>query len=190
VFIWRLPITSIACMCTTQRTTAAKTKIRKEPVKPRSAESRHTPRLMSGADNTVTGSHLHRAFEFFALSNKLHGLPHGHAKTLPRSSDRSGLVYASRAQQATAALAICRSWPRSSSCSSRNRALRAPDRIVAMWRTRRDVVVRPAACSLNVASLANCLSIGVLTTAPSRHLSRNCFAVDHCQMHVLRHDTC
>jgi hypothetical protein len=38
----------------------------------------------------------------------------------------------------------------------------------------------PAAGSLNVAPLANWLSIGVLTTAPSRHLSRNCFAVDHC----------
>jgi hypothetical protein len=44
--------------------------------------------------------------------------------------------------------------------------------------------------NLNVARLAKCLSIGVLTTAPSRHLSRNCFAVDHCQMHVLPHDTC
>lgn len=44
--------------------------------------------------------------------------------------------------------------------------------------------------TINVAPLANCLSIGVLTTALSRHLSRNCFAADHCQMHVLQHGTC
>ncbi len=82
-----------------------------------------------------------------------------------------------------------RHCPLASNEASKTQIWRGLDKLVNVLPRHQGSDIADAAGNLNVAPLANCLSIGVLTTAPSRNLSRNCFAADHCQMHVLRHDT-